>query len=124
MAITCPLCRCDLPQWLPRRVLDAARCPDDGQILELVSVQEQLEADEAERRPAHLRRLQRERRFDGYAVFTISGRPYEDLPIAGPQVRPARAPQSGTLRSSTMSGHNEPAFRKHGFRFEGFRVRA
>jgi len=114
MAITCPLCRCDLPRWLPRRVLDAARCPDDGQILELVSVQEQLEADEAERRPAHLRRLQRERRLDGYAVFTISGRPYEDLLIAGPQVRPARVQQSGTLRSSTMGGHNEPAFRKHG----------
>jgi hypothetical protein len=92
MAITCPLCRSDLPRWLPRRALDVARRPDDGPSLELVSVREQIEAEEAERRPAHLRRLQRERRIDEYAVFTISGRPYEDLPIAGPQVRPSFCP--------------------------------
>jgi len=85
MAITCPLCRCDLPPWLSRRVLNAARSNPQDQALEPVSIRERVEADEAERRPVHMRRLQRERRMVEYQVMTISGRPYEDLPIIRPQ---------------------------------------
>jgi len=92
MAITCPLCRSDLTR-IARRGLEAARRPSSTQSLERVSVQEQMEADEADRLPAYLRRLERARRLNEYTVMTISGRPYGDLPKICNQVPAAHLPK-------------------------------
>jgi len=58
------------PRWPQRDGGRAAR-----------SVQYRLEAEHAQREEAHRRRVDFERRAQGYMEFTPSGRPYDSLPV-------------------------------------------